>query len=509
MPKNKHLLFILSILLIINLPYLVAFLTGQGNFIFNGFLLNPIDGNSYLAKMQEGMQGGWRFFLPYTADGQGSAFLFLFYLFLGHISRWLGVAPIIVFHFARILGSFFMFIVLYRFCNWVFKISSLAWKAFVLCSIGSGLGWLVFPFEKITSDFWVAEGYPFLSAYVNPHFPVGLGLMLFIIMGVAQENGWIGKLSLWILGILLAIILPFGMVVVTVVLSIKVLVTLFLRRQRVPWLHYGCAVFGGVLILYQYWETITDPQLAIWNQQNLMLSPPLWDSVIAFSPALILAFLAVWYWLKNHELPELEWIVIWFLSGIILIYLPFGLQRRLMVGLEIPIAILAIYGLATLQNQWSAWWKKRYFVILLMLIIPTNMLVLTAGYFGALKQDPIMYISRDEANAFAWIRTRTRTTTVVLASPTIGTFIPAQTGRRVVYGHPLETIHADQEKQSVLDFYSGKLSTSDEKRYLNTHHIEYIFYGPREKMMGTTSLIESYPVAFQSGSVQIFAIQNQ
>jgi len=50
------------------LPYLVAARSGGEELVFGGFLLNPIDGNSYLAKMQQGYAGTWRFTLPYTAQ---------------------------------------------------------------------------------------------------------------------------------------------------------------------------------------------------------------------------------------------------------------------------------------------------------------------------------------------------------------------------------------------------------------------------------------------------------
>ena len=41
---------------------------------------------------------------------------------------------------------------------------------------------------------------------------------------------------------------------------------------------------------------------------------------------------------------------------------------------------------------------------------------------------------------------------LILSSPEMGLFIPAQTGRRVLYGHPFETVNADAEKDLVLVF---------------------------------------------------------
>ena len=54
--------------------------------------------------------------------------------------------------------------------------------------LGSGLGWIAAFFQQSTSDLWVAEAYPFLSAYTNPHFPLAIALMLFLLILSEREN---------------------------------------------------------------------------------------------------------------------------------------------------------------------------------------------------------------------------------------------------------------------------------------------------------------------------------
>ncbi|MEN6408498.1 MAG: hypothetical protein ABFD44_02140, partial [Anaerolineaceae bacterium] len=53
--KPKNILPIMGLaLLLVSLPYVVAAVSAAPGMPFGGFLLNPLDGNSYLAKMREG-----------------------------------------------------------------------------------------------------------------------------------------------------------------------------------------------------------------------------------------------------------------------------------------------------------------------------------------------------------------------------------------------------------------------------------------------------------------------
>src|SRR3990172_738043 len=102
-------------LLLVNLPYLVApsLTAPQSN--FSGFLLNPIDGHSYLAKMRQGAAEPLEFRLPYAAEPGDGALLFVYYLVLGRVGSRVGLAPLTMVHSARVLGAAAMFAATYLF----------------------------------------------------------------------------------------------------------------------------------------------------------------------------------------------------------------------------------------------------------------------------------------------------------------------------------------------------------------------------------------------------------
>ncbi len=86
---------------------------------------------------------------------------------------------------------------------------------------------------------------------------------------------------------------------------------------------------------------------------------------------------------------------------------------------------------------------------------------------------------------------------------------PAQTGRRVLYGHPFETVNAEDEKQAVEALYAGRWGPEEVEQYLNTRGVDYIFYGPREEGLGKRSVWQGYPVVYENEDVAILSVGNQ
>ena len=83
---------------------------------------------------------------------------------------------------------------------------------------------------------------------------------------------------------------------------------------------------------------------------------------------------------------------------------------------------------------------------------------------------------------------------------------PAITGRRVIYGHPFETTFAAENKQSVIDFFSGNWDFPQMLRYVKDENIQYIFWGPQELSLGHPVFLDQLPVVFSSGQVEILSV---
>ncbi len=167
------------------LPYLLSWLITPVGKVYTGLLVNPFDGHSYLAKMRQGAAGQWLFRLPFTSEPQRGAFVYEYYLFLGHVSALSGLPLIVTYHIARSLTGLFLLVVIYRFVAEFIAEVNQRRITFLIVALSSGLGWIVAASGTVGVDLWVPEANTFYSIFVNPHFPVAEALMLLTFLAVA------------------------------------------------------------------------------------------------------------------------------------------------------------------------------------------------------------------------------------------------------------------------------------------------------------------------------------
>jgi len=500
------------VIALVTAPYLYAYLAAGPDYVFGGFLLNPLDGNSYLAKMYQGWQGHWLFQFLYNANPGDGAYLFIFYVFLGHLARVFFTPLILMFHLVRLGGTLVMLFELYKFMAVQFVEANSRRLAFTLVALGSGVGWAALLFGQLTSDFWVAESYPFLSSYANPHFPFSLAIMIWLLVPkisgkVYTRNREIKEI---IAACLLSIMSPFGIVLIGLIEA-----GLFLWKwiivphkplkqllsEQVEDL-YGLArlvLGGGPMLVYYLWVVKTNPVFVGWNIQNITPAPPLWDLVVSLSPAFMLAILGVCY-VYRRKIASGRLLFIWFFLTFALLYFPLNLQRRFILGIYIPLASLAVYGVQYLaQLQRNSY--RSLSLGLLIISIPTNIIILLVAKIGVDCHSPEIYLTKGENQALVWIEKHTKPDSLILAAPGTGVFIPAHTGRRVYYGHPYETVNAEDNKAIVERFFMGLYRPEDIEYFKG---VDYIFWGPRERNVFGLTIPDGVPVVYQNSDVVIY-----
>ena len=525
----------LALLLFSNLPYVIAWAATPADSHFTGFVFNPIDGHSYLAKMRQGFQGSWRFHLGFTPEESPGASIFLYHLLLGHFARWLGLPLVGVYHGARILTGLGMLMAIYALAAASLEQHQGRVTTFLLTALGSGLGWLLTPLFGIrTADLWVPEAFPAYALMANAHFPLAIGLMALIgvcglgLIGLEGVDGCRRRRGAWGLtlvsaAVALGIIQPFGLVPTFGALAITVAARAAAGRDRgeagLPWRSatwvVGAAAAALPYPLYAQWAIRSDPVLAAWHAQNVTPSPPLWDWALSYGLILLLALRgAVTAARRRKDLDVL--LLGWVFVTVVGMILPIPLQRRLSIGLGVPLGMLAgmgwWYGMRkAFHSRWRG--PVRALIIALTALTPVFLIaVASTAAVGsqASSPDTWLYLRDGEWAALSWLRDLAEAPSkhVVLCSPQMGTFVPAWSGQRVVYGHPFETVDAEARLRDVRAYWTGTMNDAQRTAFLERNRVDTVLLGPRERML-TTPAWEDPPggeLVFQTGTTRIYAI---
>ena len=507
------------------LPYVLAWWWGRRQgLVFAGFLHNPYDNFTYLAKMRQGYDGAWVYRLAFTAEPGPGAPIFLYYLALGHLARHLHLSLLVVYHAARLFNGGLLFAALgYAVWRWFPRQPWAQRFGLVLALFGSGLGWIYFPLlpEEIPPDMGIPEAFPYLAVLTNPHFPLALALLVALIAWPWTGSGTSRRRVLWmIMAALLSIVYPFGVVVALAALVLGGLPLWWWNRlsRRLgpgpspgvwprPWERALWVALGGLPYpLYALWAIRQDPTLVVWNAQNVTPSPAWWQLLLAVSPALPVALYWAWEQWGRGLLPA-GWQAptwAWAVNSVALAQLPLALQRRFFVG-AYPAAALSV---TSTWARLSSSRRKKWALGLLALSLPSTFLF-AAGYLVLILQgSPVLYLTPAEEAAFAWIREHTPPDALFLSSHETGARLVAFTGRRVFVGHPLETAYATDEMTFVRTLLCQKGDPEAKARDLAARGATYIFVGPRERELcqGEVYLPAGAHEVFHRGDITIYAL---
>ena len=494
----------LIVLLLASLPYLVGAISAGPDRVFTGLQVNPLDGVSYLAKMRLGYDGGWLFRLLFTPEQGQGVFLFTYFIALGHLARILGLPLIAVFHAARLIGGFALLWMMYELIARVTDQIDLRRRAWWIVALSSGVGWLAALLgHGDSADMTIPESNTLYMLIANAHFALAVAIMIAMFILILEMRSFsIGRIViLTILSLVLAIIQPFAPVAVYAITGVTLLV-LWWRDRRFPRAPFIAAFIAGLitvpLLIYLYSATQADAVLRAWSQQNQTPSPPPIDYLLGYGLLWIFAFFgARQAWRRKSDWDML--LLVWIIVTLPLLYAPFPLQRRLSLGLHVPIGILAAIGLTEIVR--TAWPRRALIGVTLL----TSIFIELALFGGAMTRDPRIYLTTNEAAALSWLQANAQHDAVVLASPEMGGFIPAFAGKRVVYGHPYETVDAKTREEQVKSFFADTLN---QEQLLQDYAVTYIVVGPRERKLGVLDAAQ-LPVeeVFSSGDVTVYRVK--
>lgn len=502
-------------------PYLLLALSDlpADGWQFMGILNNHRDGATYLSKMALGANGQWLVRFQHTPEPHGGALIQVIYPLLGQVSGLTGVPSLILFHVTRVIATILMYMAIYHLGASIWMRLRARRLFFAMAVLAAGFGWLyvLATGDVSVPDISVPEAFPFYSSLVNVHFPLALAclaLLVSILIAAfrpgekADPDLHNGGLLGMLLSLALALLYPQVLVPLGLALAIYVLINAIRTRTLAPReLRWMLVVFiPAVPFALNYLLVVmANPVMMIWNQQNITEAPSPPALLIGLGLPLLIALPGIIRAVRRFEGDGDRLMLLWLAAMLIAIYLPTNVQRRFAAGMMLPVAYFAARAL---EDYWferfNRRWRQRLFLVLLPVMMLSNLFVLFTPLLPVLINQPGqsagIFLERDYALAFGWLRGQASLSDVVLASPTVSVWIPGWAEARVVYGHPYETIDATAKEAEVLDWYGGQCGS-----LLADYGVDYVLYGPREMALGDTTCLEALRLIEQIGSVGIYA----
>lgn len=494
----------LVIMAFTTLPYLVAANSQGQAWHFSGALMAVEDGNSYIADMAQGARGAWLFTLPYTSEQHPPVLFFGFYLLLGRLVGAAHGTLVAAFHAARVVGGVALLLVSYRFVAEFLARVSQRRLALVLVALGGGLGWLLtllLPealFGSLPIDFISPEAYSFLVLFGLPHLAFARCFFLLGLLAYLRQRGWLAGLAWLAMGLLQPLYVPVAWLILAADLALALVagtprpyaivgvahspvhpltVSGELRQRLVNMAIAG--LLSSPMLLYTILVFTTDPVLAQWNAQNQLPSPPPLHYVIGYAAWLVPAALgARVLWRKNRRLAQFA--AGWLLLAPVLLYLPIPTQRRLIEGLLLPLAALAVLGLTESLGRWRGWAVAG----VLVLVMPTTLLLWAGALVAASEPAEPIFLPADQVTVFEWLAREAAPGEVALAAYDTGNALPAYTPLAAYIGHGPETIRLEDKRPRVARFYAADTSDAERRALLAEGRISYVLFGPRERALG-------------------------
>ncbi len=502
----------LVILALSSVPYVVGALASTDTWHFGGLVMDLEDGYSHLAKMQQGAQGGWTYRILFTPEEQRGVVLYVFYLALGKVARFSGLSMILIYHLARLACGLFLLLVLYVFLARFVRGVAARRVTYVLATLSSGWGWLALILGREVFlgvgpvDLWLMDGYTFFTILVFPHFALATGLLLcalLLTLVYLDTGSWRFLVGAVVASVVLCVVHPFSLLLVDVLVGGQWALKTVLRRRVVWGEVLGLAILAVAplpLAGYFLWALRSSPILLTWQAQSLTLSPHPAHYFLGYGIPAILAVAGGAMALRHGRASDL-FPLVWVGAAAVLLYLPFNLQRRMIEGLQVPVAILATWGLvrwalpAISRSRAFGWLARRpryhrrglrrlAVVAILLASIPSSLYLLASLSLSASRVSPPLFHHRDQVEAVAWLRAQTRPDDRILSSYETGGYIAAHAGRRAFWGHWCETTYLEEKKRDAATIFSSATPDAARREILTKYGISYIFYGPSEGALG-------------------------
>lgn len=522
--------------IITTLPYAIALARTPEGTVFTGVLSAYDDTFAYFGWMREGAGGHFLMRDPFTSEPQSRDFFLPLWGFLGLAARITGLSIPVMFHIARLLAGLSLLVVARAVSRTIMKSRRRVRFSLWLYATSGGLGWLIYWLNNRgdllgdramfgSVDLTMPEAIAFRSIFAQVHFAIGvvlIGIALKVFFDALVGDSTLRAVIAGGLVSLLAVVHPYMVVVVSAVAMGAAILSPWLGGRR-NWMSdysssaralvgFGVAALPGAA--YLLYLKRSNNVMQEWLRVTDTLSPAPWEYLLGFGIVAALAiagFVTIWMGRSVYGRTLLIWCVI----QSALLYVPLTIQRRLVEGLQLPLAIaasVAVFAITTrtLRHFKDVRYRNAVFVGIIVFASLTN-LGFVVGQFvdrGPRTDDAWRYMPADLNSAFDWLQSNAPPDSVLFTSYVTGNMAPSRTGLRVFFGHYAQTIESDRKAEQVTAFYSNAMSEEAKRRLFEAHHVSYVIYGPFEQRISKEFVPPPWlALVHRAGEVEVFEVR--
>lgn len=464
------------------LPWLAGHFGVPSDRVFTGILFNVPDHAQYFSWVTASREG---LFISNTMTPEPNPPVFMnpMMWLLARIQAGAGLSFVALVHVWRALAVVVLAAGLVLFVRHLLPDAATARTALVMAIAGSGFGWVLVAVKYAAGledvpfphDIYTAEPNTLFASYAYPYLALAQGLVALTLAAAwraasAPSPRWVALATSG--GIGLALSHPYDLLTVYAVVGVMALAAAIeQRRLPWPWIVVGTAIAAtsGPIAIYYYRLTAGDPlwQAILAQYPNAgVWTPPHWHLVVLMGLPLLLAIPALRW---GRDAGALRLLSIWFLVGLVLMYLPVVFQVKLLTGWQMPVAALA--ALTWHRQVWPriaprlpAGMASPVVAALVVgvLVVPTNLYLAAWRVVDLRRYDLPHFLHRDESAALAWIASRGRAEEVVIAPLALGQFVPNLGRSRAFVAHWAMTNRFFERREAAEHFFAP--STSDAER---------------------------------------------
>ena len=495
---SKLLLFpIIIFMIFICLPEIITIATTPDDMVFNGTFVNIDDMSVYLSAIRQGSEGKWMFTSQFTPEPQQPILAYIPFLMTGKLQNIVGGSTLLWYQSLRVASLLFALYGISKLASGIFPHQpQIHLSALWILLFGSGISWLLMAsvddIPAFSADFRTPELNLASSTLSAPHFLIGIGcqaLILYAVMNILTKPRIFDLAKLFIFLSLLTLSYPF-LIPVDGLIFVALLSFQGIKQRGIPWKKLGYLVSGSlpmIFFLFYYGIVLTNnSSLASTLVENNQIEPP--NLLGLISGYGLILFFALYGTRSLGNQVNQNLLLIWIILNLLCLYLPVSFSGRFVLGLFIPLSLVAALGIEKIVKIRLNWKSSKMLKspdslrkILVILTVPSTFLLLFWTVSSA-QSNPNYpyYLPKREVIALKWLADHTTEEDLIFADYPISNFIPRYSPARVFLGHLNLTINLKEKISLQQKFWDSTTDPAWRSKLIEDWGITYLYVGKFE-----------------------------